>query len=247
VKHYGLIGYPLSHSFSKKFFTEKFLKENIADHVYDLYPIQNIEALNELVKNNPQLYGINVTIPYKEQVLAFLNEKDKVVAEAGACNCIKINKGKLKGFNTDVVGFTLSLKQYLLPTHTKALILGTGGAAKAVAYSLNKLGITYKLVSRSANSKNIITYDILDENIIQSHTLIINTTPLGMSPNIHTVAAIPFKFITPKHYLFDVVYNPGETLFLQKGKERGAVIKNGYDMLEIQALESWRIWNDELL
>ena len=240
---YGLIGYPLTHSFSKKYFTEKFQTEGIHDCVYENFPLENTEQLKVLLKNQPLLQGLNVTIPYKEQIIPFLNEMDDVVKATGACNCIKIKEGKLKGFNTDVIGFEKSLKEYLQPRHTKALIFGTGGAAKAVEYVLQKLGIAYSFVSRKKGTDKTISYHDLKVEILQQHLLLINTTPLGMYPKVDDCPDIAYNYLTSQHHLYDLVYNPEKTLFLQKGEAQGATIQNGYEMLLLQAEESWRIWN----
>lgn len=243
MRLFGLIGYPLFHSFSKKFFSEKFEKEGLNDCRYESFSIPSISDLTGIVKENPSLCGLNVTIPYKEQVLSFLDEKSDLVKKINACNCIKIEGGRLKGYNTDAPAFEQSLREKLQPHHTKALILGTGGAAKAVEFSLEKLGISFKYVSRKPSAKNF-SYEQLTDALILEYTLIINTTPLGMHPNVVEAPPIPYHVLSPKHYLFDLVYNPAKTLFLQKGEERGAAIKNGYEMLVLQAEESWRIWND---
>ena len=245
MRQFGLIGYPLSHSFSKKFFTDKFLKEKIEDAQYELYPIEHIELFPGLVKSLPNLVGINVTIPYKEQVLPYLDELSDVVAETGACNCIHLVNEKLIGYNTDVIGFEKSLLKKLKPTHQKALVLGTGGAAKAVFYVLRKLGIEYIVVSRNAGLTTI-SYDQLDSTILETHTLIINTTPLGMHPQLDTAPDIPYENLSEKHYLFDLVYNPAKTVFLMKGEQQGASIENGADMLIDQAIASWEIWNQRV-
>ena len=244
MRKFGLIGYPLSHSFSQKYFTEKFRKENIADCTYQNFPIPEISQLEAVLENEPTLQGLNVTIPYKEQIIPFLHFKNKVVAETGACNCIKIKDGKLYGFNTDVIGFEISLKKKLREEHKKALILGTGGAAKAVEFVMKKLGISYQFVSRNNIATNTIGYQDLSNQIIRDSLLIINTTPLGMYPNVETYPNIPYDALTDKHYLFDLVYNPEKTVFLQKGEEHGASIHNGSEMLAIQAEESWKIWNE---
>jgi shikimate dehydrogenase len=242
MRQYGLIGYPLSHSFSKKYFTEKFEREHITGCTYELFPIENIELLKEKVlEAYPGLRGFNITIPYKKEVLDYLNDRSNLPLEA--CNCIKISNGKLKGFNTDVAGFEISLKALLKPTHTPALVLGTGGAASAVVYVLKKLGIPYQLVSRLAKQGSI-SYDSLSEETISQHKLIINTTPLGTFPEVNECPNIPYPGLSQNHYLFDLVYNPSETKFLLLGKNKGATVKNGSDMLAIQAEESWRIWND---
>jgi shikimate dehydrogenase len=243
MRQFGLIGYPLTHSFSKKFFEEKFEKENLADCRYDTFSIPSIDELPNVLKNNPDLRGLNVTIPYKEDVVSYLQEKTTLVKKIKACNCIKITNGKLTGYNTDAPAFEQSLKEKLQPHHTKALILGTGGAAKAVEYSLRQLNITYKYVSRKPSAKSF-SYEQLTDAVMQEYTLIINTTPLGMHPNIVEAPQIPYHALTSKHYLFDLIYNPPKTLFLQKGEQQGAAIKNGLEMLVLQAEESWRIWND---
>jgi shikimate dehydrogenase len=239
---YGLIGFPLSHSFSKKYFTEKFDAENLAGYQYELFEIDHISKLaSEILPNNPNLQGFNITIPYKKDVIAFLDDRTNLPLEA--CNCVKILNGKLKGFNTDVGGFEESLLMQLQPKHTPALILGTGGAAEAVKYVLNKLQIPFKVASR-AKSAETVEYAELTSDFISSRKLIINCTPLGTYPKVNNCPSIPYEGIGPEHYLFDLVYNPAETLFLKKGKERGATIKNGGDMLAIQAEAAWQIWNN---
>lgn len=242
MRQFGLIGYPLSHSFSKKYFTEKFAKEGRADCHYELFPLSSISELPNLLAAHPLLEGLNVTIPYKKQVLPFL---DIVAIPAGleACNCIRIQEGKLTGYNTDSIGFEQSLRPLLQSHHQKALVLGNGGAAEAVVYVLKKLGIKVELVSRSLHNGSSLTYADLTEMVMRDCTLIVNTTPLGMYPAVDNCPAIPYEYISNKHLLYDLVYNPGKTLFLQKGEARGAVIKNGEEMLVLQAEESWRIWN----
>ncbi len=242
IKSYGLIGYPLSHSFSKKYFTEKFQRELIVDHVYDLFPIESIKRLPEVLSNNPTLAGLNVTIPYKEQVVDYLDNCSPVVQEIGACNCIKIQDGKLTGYNTDVIGFATSLEPKLKPSHKKALVLGTGGAAKAVHYALRQRGIDVLQVSRTPSELSI-SYEDIDEQLLSAYTLIINTTPLGMHPDVDKAPDLPYQYLGPEHYLFDLVYNPALTKFLSEGQKMGAEIENGADMLVIQAEASWDIWN----
>lgn len=242
MQKFGLIGFPLSHSFSKKYFTEKFLRESILDVSYELFPIESIMLLPDLLRSEPLLRGLNVTIPYKQQVMPILDEVSAVVKEINACNCIKIENGKLIGYNTDVIGFEISLKKKLKPHHKKALILGTGGAAKAVEFVLRKNGIEYIQVSRN-KSEAAISYSDLDNEIISDHHLIVNTTPLGMYPEIENAPPISFKKIGASHYLFDLVYNPSETLFLKQGRLLGAATENGADMLIDQAEASWDIWN----
>lgn len=245
MRQFGLIGYPLGHSFSEKYFSDKFEKEGITDCAFGTFSLPSIKDLPALLQQYPTMRGLNVTIPYKEQVLAYLDYKDPVVEKIGACNCIKIKDGKLHGYNTDVKGFRESLQQKLRPIHTKALILGTGGAAKAVAYALKQLQIEYLYVSRTAKDAvdHVITYSAVTPDILDAHPLIINATPVGMSPDENSAPPIKYDYLTPRHYLFDLIYNPAHTLFLQKGEEQGAIIQNGYDMLIIQADESWEIWN----
>jgi len=244
MRQFGLIGFPLSHSFSKQYFATKFVQEGITDCVYDLFPLESIDALQQLLVSHPQLEGLNVTIPYKKKVLRFLDEASDAVKQTVACNCIAIRNNKLLGYNTDVIGFEASLKPLLQEHHTNALILGTGGAASAVAYVLRKLHIHFKFVSRTANhAEKTIGYNELNKQMIEDAPLIINTTPLGTYPEVDGCPDIPYASITDKHYLYDLVYNPAKTSFLEQGEQRGAVIKNGYDMLTIQAEESWKIWN----
>ncbi len=243
MKVYGLIGYPLGHSFSQKYFTEKFEQLGITDCCYKIFPLQDINDLPELLKTNPDLCGLNITIPHKQNVIPFLTNNSRLPKGVSACNCIAIKEGKLTGYNTDVLGFEQSLLTLLKPHHTNALVLGNGGAAEAVKYVLEKLGVAYKIVSRKLHNGAQLTYNDIDADTISKHLLIINTTPLGTFPNVNECPDIPYQYLTPKHYLFDLVYNPAKTLFLQKGEERGAAVKNGYDMLVIQAEESWKIWN----
>jgi shikimate dehydrogenase len=242
MRLFGLIGYPLGHSFSKKYFTEKFQQEGIEDCEYELYPIDNINKLPDLLQQNPNLEGINVTIPYKMQVLQYLNQ-NFIPAGLEACNCIKIKNGQLIGYNTDVVGFENSFVQKLQPHHTSALLLGNGGATAAVIHVLNKLKIDFKIVSRSIRSDSHFTYENITPEIVANSPIIINCSPVGTYPTIDECPPIPYSSITTKHYLFDLVYNPAKTLFLQIGEEKGAAIQNGYDMLVGQAEEAWRIWN----
>lgn len=241
MKRFGLIGYPLSHSFSKKYFTEKFEKEGLKDHVYDIFPIPSIDKLPEVLATNTDLVGLNVTIPYKQQVLQYLDASN-LPEGVLACNCIKIEDGKLTGNNTDILGFEKSFAEQLQPHHTRAIVLGNGGATAAVVYVLQKLNIAYEIVSRKLHEGSTLTYDDLSDQVIKDHSVIINTTPLGTYPNVDELPPIPYDAITPDHYLFDLIYNPDKTSFLKKGEERGAIIKNGYDMLVIQAEESWNIW-----
>ena len=243
MRRFGLIGFPLTHSFSKRFFSEKFARENIRDCEYENYPIENISLLQDLIQNTADLVGINVTIPYKKEVIPYLTRVTPIVQNIGACNCILLRNGERIGYNTDVPGFQHSLTPFLKPNHQQALVLGTGGASAAVVYVLAQLQIPYLVVSRNAGD-GVVSYEQLSEEIMATHHLIINTTPLGTFPNISECPPIPYSSITDKHHLYDLVYNPDETLFLQKGKAQGATIQNGMDMLIEQALESWRIWND---
>ncbi|SFA42754.1 shikimate dehydrogenase [Pedobacter suwonensis] len=246
MKTYGLIGYPLSHSFSKKYFTEKFQNEGITDHQYELFPIADIKSLPDLLSENPSLFGLNVTIPHKVNVLCYLNEVDEAAEKIGAVNCISIRsfegESYLKGYNTDAYGFEESLKPLLGPQHNKALVFGDGGAAKAVKYVLEKLNIEYQTVVRKATAGNILYSEITPE-ILDSHKLLINTTPLGMSPNVDTFPDIDYSLIGPEHLAYDLVYNPLETAFLVKAAAGGARTKNGLEMLHQQAEKAWAIWN----
>lgn len=247
IKHQlGLIGYPLSHSFSKKYFADKFEAESIEGYHYELFPIPSITELPTLIAKTPNLFGFNITIPYKEQALPYLDELSEEAAKIGAVNTIKITNGQLKGYNTDVYGFEISLRK-LLATATmpfsemQALVLGTGGASKAVLYVLDKLEIKTQLVSRS-EKEGQITYDRIDKDCLDSHQIIVNTTPLGMSPNYDAAPALPYEFLSDEHFLYDLVYNPEVTKFLQMGLNRNAKIRNGLEMLHLQAEEAWRIW-----
>lgn len=243
MKVYGIIGYPLGHSFSQKYFTEKFSHLGITNCRYEVFPIESVSSFPGLLKNNPALCGLNVTIPHKQSIIQYLDNTSFLPAGLSACNCIKIQDGILTGFNTDILGFEQSLLQELKPYHTKALVLGNGGAAEAVKFVLQKLHIPYTIVSRKLHKDTLLTYENLTESIIKEHPLIINTTPLGTYPRIDECPDIPYQGFTAFHYAFDLVYNPVKTLFLQKAEANGATIKNGYDMLVIQAEESWRIWN----
>jgi len=243
LKKFGLIGFPIEHSFSKKYFIEKFQKENLIDCDYENFPIENISEFPSLIKSHPDLLGLNVTIPYKEQVIPLLDELDMTAKEIGAVNTIKILNGKLQGFNTDVYGFMQSLLPLLETFHTLALVLGTGGSSKAVAFGLKKMGIDFRFVSRNPEMANELSYADLDKDLIRLYKIIINCTPVGMFPNVDECPPLPFEYLTPSHLLFDLIYNPEETLFLQNGKSQGAKTKNGLEMLQLQAEKSWEIWN----
>ncbi len=245
---YGLIGYPLGHSFSAQYFTEKFLREGL-DECYKLFPIKDINSLSELVDGNKTLNGLNVTIPYKQAVIPFLDKISGDASEIGAVNVIKISRSEnaagthLSGYNTDWKGFIESLEPMLHPHVKKALILGSGGASKAVVYGLKKRGIKPLIVSRSKNSGDM-TYDDIDKTIMSEHLLIVNTTPLGMFPETEAYPDIPYNFLTPDHICYDLIYNPEQTEFMHKSAAMGAEVKNGLEMLHIQAELSWKIWNE---
>lgn len=244
---YGLIGYPLKHSFSIVYFNEKFKAENI-DAEYVNFEIPRIEEFMEVVEENPNLCGLNVTIPYKEQVIPYLDELDKDTAKIGAVNVIKIirqPKGKVKlvGFNSDIIGFTQSIEPLLQPYHKKALILGTGGASKAIYHGLLNLGVKPTYVSRTKKSDAVLTYQELTPEIMEENTVIVNCTPVGMYPKVDFCPDIPYEQLTSKHLLYDLLYNPDETLFMKKGQARGATVKNGLEMLLLQAFAAWEIWH----
>jgi shikimate dehydrogenase len=242
---FGLIGYPLGHSFSVAYFTEKFSKEGI-DAEYRNFPLEEVSAFRELVRKEPGLAGLNVTVPYKQQIIPYLDALDRTARTVRAVNtivfCRKDNRLSLLGYNTDVAGFERSLKEHLKSRHKRALVLGTGGSSKAIAHVLEGLGIEYRKVSR-ARREGVLSYEELDRETVAKSLLIINTTPLGMFPRADTCPAIMYEALTPDHLLFDLVYNPGRTLFLSKGEKQGASVVNGYDMLVYQAEASWEIWN----
>jgi len=247
-RKFGLIGFPLTHSFSRKFFTDKFSNEGI-DAEYLNFELENIAQLSHVIASQPDLEGFNVTIPYKEQILKYLEFTDDSATQIHAVNTIRIRRTghhvSLHGYNTDIHGFQESIRPLIQKYHHKALVLGTGGASKAVVKALENLNIETILVSRNPEEKGELSYNDLDEDVMDNYKIIVNTTPIGTYPNIEGCPAIPFELITPKHLLFDVVYNPEVTEFLKQGKKRGAVIKNGLEMLHLQALASWEIWNRE--
>lgn len=243
-KLFGLLGKNISYSFSRGYFTTKFEELNLNKHSYVNFDLQKIDEFSSIFKENKNVSGINVTIPYKEAVIPFLDKIDKTAKKIGAVNTIKITKkGKLKGYNSDVVGFENSLLPLLKKHHKKALILGTGGASKAIAYALTRNKVEYLFVSRNPKNEKQISYNNLSKEIIEKHTIIINSTPLGTFPDVEICPDIPYQYISKNHILYDLIYNPEVTTFLSKGKVKGAVIKNGYEMLQLQAEESWRIWN----
>lgn len=247
MKRYGLIGYPLGHSFSQKYFTEKFDRECV-DARYDLFPLESINELPGLIHDTEGLAGFNVTIPYKQDVFQFLDEMDDQAREIGAVNVVKITRQvngayRLKGFNSDAYGFTESIRPMLGPSHKRALVLGSGGASKAVIFSLRRLGVEPVVVSRRP-SAGMLTYAAIDKEILMNYTVIVNASPVGMSPKIDACPDIPYEFLTPRHVCFDLVYNPEETLFLQKASAAGAAVKNGLEMLHLQAEGAWKYWNE---
>jgi len=245
AKMYGLVGYPLSHSFSKKYFEDKFLREGLAEHYYELFEIRDIEEVHDVIENNPNLIGLNVTIPYKESIIPLLDHLDESANLVGAVNVIKIQNKALTGYNTDFFGFESSLLSWL-PQNIEALsavILGTGGAAKAVEAVLKSSKIPYKLISRR-KTVNTLTYDELNaSSIVAENKLIINTSPLGMSPKIDVCPDIDYNQLNNEHYVFDLIYNPAETKFLRNADSQGAMVKNGLEMLQLQAEKSWEIWS----
>lgn len=247
MRFFGLIGKSLEHSFSPVYFKEKFEREGIQDSYYQLFPLKTIDEFNQLINDFSELTGVNVTIPYKKSIIPFLDEIDENAKEINAVNTIKFerinSKLVLKGFNTDYLGFVDSLKPYLKDYHKSALILGTGGGSAAVAYALKKMGINYIKVSRNP-VREVLSYNELTEEIIREYNLIINTTPLGMFPDIETYPQIPYSAISKDHILFDLIYNPTKTVFLKKGQEKGATIINGSEMLISQAEYAWKIWNN---
>lgn len=245
-KTFGLIGSTVSHSFSKSYFEEKFFREGLRDYHYELFPLGKIQEIKTLLKENEDLCGLNVTLPYKEQVLQYLDEIDPVAKKIGAVNVIKVVKGKMKGFNTDSDAFFETLEKWLPKDRTfKALVLGSGGSSKAVQQALIKLGIEFKVVSRE-KGKADYSYEEANEKpeILTGAHLLINTTPLGMHPNTNALPPIEMDNLTKDHYVYDLIYNPARTEFLQKAEMRGAVIKNGLEMLHVQAEKSWSIWNN---
>lgn len=242
---FGLLGKNISYSFSRGYFTDKFQKLNLKNHSYLNFDIQSCDEFPSIIASEKSLKGMNVTIPYKQEIIPFLDELDEIAQQIGAVNTIKVtNNNKLKGYNSDAVGFEKSIKTFLKSHHQKALILGTGGASKAVAFVFQKNNISFQFVSRNPESINEISYKNLNKEIIENHTIIVNCSPLGTSPNIEKYPEIPYQFLNQQHLLYDLIYNPEETVFLSKGKNQGAIIKNGLEMLQLQAEESWRIWND---
>lgn len=247
MRAFGLIGKSLSHSFSKNYFENKFELLHLNDYSYSNFELENIEAFVELIKSNSNLKGLNVTIPYKETVIPFLNELSEEANQIGAVNCIQIKGNKLIGHNTDVYGFSQSLKPFLDANHERALILGTGGAAKAVAHVLHKIGLPvfYVTSAKTKKTENTFFYDEINERVMAAFKLIVNTTPLGTFPDINECPPLPYEFFTPQHLAYDLIYNPGETKFLRQASNKGAIVVNGLSMLQLQAEKSWEIWNTD--
>ena len=245
MRQFGLIGKSLQHSFSADYFKKKFISGNLSNCRYDLFPISKIEELPLLISSQPELTGFNVTIPYKKSILPYLDQLDDVAQEVGAVNTVKIFREKegifLKGFNTDVFGFEFSTDE--LKNVPGALILGSGGAAEAVGYVLTKLGIPFLVVSGKSAGSSKIGYEKITEELVRSYPMIVNATPVGMFPDVQNAPAIPYNYLTPRNFLYDLIYNPPETLFLKKGRQAGAKILNGLTMLQMQADKSWEIWN----
>lgn len=241
---FGLLGKHISYSFSKGYFTDKFKVLKFTEHSYTNFDIPTIEEFPKIIEQNPNIKGMNVTIPYKEAVIPFLDHLHKKAKKIGAVNTIKFEKdGTLTGYNTDCYGFKKSINPFLKQHHTKALILGTGGASKAVAFVFSELNIEYKFVSRNPKNKKTISYQDLSEKIMKSHPIIVNCTPLGTFPKIEDCPDIPYKYVSKDFLLFDLIYNPSETTFLKLGRLQGAQIANGSKMLEFQAEKAWKIWN----
>ena len=244
MRQFGLIGRTLSHSFSQTYFTQKFYSLGITDHRYDLFELASIGELPAVLAANPDLVGLNVTVPYKETVTTYLDELASSAGRVGAVNVIeRLPDGRLRGHNTDVVGFRESVRRFFpAGPDSRALVLGAGGAAKAVVVALNDLGIAHWTVTRDPLGRGL-TYDELTPQLLAAHQLIINATPLGTFPHVDECPRLPYQALTPQHYLYDLVYNPRETLFLQRGQEAGAQTKNGFEMLQLQAEAAWDIWN----
>lgn len=242
MDRYGIIGFPLGHSFSRVFFTEKFQKEHI-DAEYVNFEIPSAHLLPEIVRSNPHLRGLNVTLPYKEAVIPMLDSMSDEAREIGAVNVIQVREGRLKGFNSDIIGFMGSLRPLLKPWHQHALVLGTGGASRAIRVGLERLGLDWTYVSRTA-AEGRLTYSALTPEVMEHFQVIVNCSPVGMFPKVDACPDIPYHLLSPRHLLYDLVYNPEETLFLKRGAQQGATIKNGLEMLHLQALASWEFWNE---
>ncbi len=243
MRKFGLIGKSLKHSFSKDYFNSFFKNEGISDAEYNLYELDDITKITELLKHNKDICGLNITIPYKESIIPFLDVSDDIVKETGACNCVKIVNNKLYGYNTDVYGFMHSFLALMQTHHHKAIILGNGGAAKSVIYSLEQLSIDYTIIARKPKNNTEIAWSNFKEEHISQSNIIINTTPIGMYPYIEDFPQLPYSALNRFHLVYDLIYNPEKSVFLQKAESQDATIKNGMEMLVLQAEESWRIWN----
>lgn len=244
MRFFGLLGKNIDYSFSIKYFLDKFEREKISDALYKNFDVPDVDCFLQIIKKNTALEGLNVTIPYKEEIIPYLDKLSRKAEDIGAVNCIKITKkGQLKGYNTDAYGFEKSLGPLLKPHHKKALVLGTGGVSRAVAYVLREYGISFKYVSRVPTKTDQIQYSDISKEMMQQYNLIINCTPLGTFPNTEECPELNYLNFSDKHIAFDLIYNPSETKFLRLAKERGAIVKNGYDMLVFQAEKAWEIWN----
>lgn len=245
MEQYGLIGYPLGHSFSRRFFNEEFFPEHGIEAEYLNFEIPEADGLLEVVRTHPLLRGLNCTIPHKQAIIPLLDEISPEAREIGAVNVIRIRDGRLKGFNSDIIGFMDSLRPLLRPHHRRALVLGSGGASKAVWAGLRRLGLEPTQVSRKAGD-GALSYEMLTPEVMAEHTVVVNCSPVGMFPRVDKCPAIPYELLSERHLLYDLVYNPLDTLFMQRGRERGATVKNGLEMLRLQALASWTFWHSEL-
>lgn len=245
MEQYGLIGYPLGHSFSRRFFNEEFFPEHGIEAEYLNFEIPEADGLLEVVRTHPLLRGLNCTIPHKQAIIPLLDEISPEAREIGAVNVIRIRDGRLKGFNSDIIGFMDSLRPLLRPHHRRALVLGSGGASKAVWAGLLRLGLEPMQVSRKAGD-GVLSYEMLTPEVMADCTVVVNCSPVGMFPHVDECPAIPYELLSGRHLLYDLVYNPLDTLFMQRGRERGATVKNGLEMLRLQALASWNFWHSEL-
>ena len=245
MEQYGLIGYPLGHSFSRRFFNEEFFPEHGIEADYLNFEIPEADGLLEVVRTHPLLRGLNCTIPHKQAIIPLLDEISPEAREIGAVNVIRIRDGRLKGFNSDIIGFMDSLRPLLRPHHRRALVLGSGGASKAVWAGLLRLGLEPMQVSRKAGD-GVLSYEMLTPEVMADCTVVVNCSPVGMFPHVDECPAIPYELLSGRHLLYDLVYNPLDTLFMQRGRERGATVKNGLEMLRLQALASWKFWHSEL-
>jgi len=245
MRLFGLIGYPLGHSFSRQYFSEKFAREGIQDARYELFPLADVAALPDLLRQHPEFCGLNVTIPHKQAVLPYLHDLDETARTIGAVNCIRVREGRLMGFNTDATGFERSLRAVLSERQAvrQALVLGTGGASKAVAWVLRRMGITHQFVSRQPSGADRISYEAVSHLLPSNYGLIVNTTPIGTYPNLEECPPIPTDWLRPEHLVYDLVYNPPETLLLRRAAERGCAVKNGLEMLHLQAEAAWEIFS----